>query len=144
MTARPLSTVQHAAIDYTWSLLMPLLPRALGWNREARHICDTVAAVGAVQSMMTDYEAGLLPVLPMQAHLAMDGLIGAGLIGVAALDEDQPVAVRLTLLGAGLFALAATTMTNPIPSGHGHKKARRTATRVGLLAGETAGAIAGR
>lgn len=144
MSARPLSTIQHAAIDYTWSLLMPLVPRVFGWNRQVTHICDSVAALGAVQSVMTDYEAGIVPVLPMQAHLAMDGLIGAGLIGVVALDDEQPIGVRLTLLGAGLFALAATTMTNPIPTGHGHRTARRTATRIGLLAGQTAGAIAGR
>lgn len=141
---RMLTTKQHAVIDYAWSLIMPMVPRIFGWNREATTICDTVAAVGTAQSLMTDYEAGAVPVMPMQAHLAMDGVIGAALIGVAALSDRQPAAVRATLLGAGIFALLATAMTNPIPTGHGRRTARRFATRVNELAGERAAAFAGR
>src|SRR5688572_29232141 len=114
MKSRPISTVQHAAIDYTWSATMPLLPRLLGWNPEAARLFDAVAATGAVQSVTTDYEGGLAKVMPMQAHLAMDGVIGVGLLAAAALMKDQPPAVRLAMLGAGVFALAAAAMTEPI------------------------------
>lgn len=146
MNANPrlITTRQHAVIDYAWSALMPFLPRLLGWNKEATRICDAVATAGAVQSVLTDYEGGVIPVLPMQAHLATDGLLGAALIGIAALDEDQPTAVRASFLGAGVFALFAATMTKPIPEGRGRVHARRTATRVRAIAGETAGRIAGR
>ena len=142
--ARPVSTLQHGVVDYTWSALMPILPRLLGANAEATRIFDAVAATGAVQSVMTDYETGLVKVMPMQAHLAMDGMIGVGLIGAAALMTRQPPEVRLALLGAGLFAIATAAMTDPIPTGEGRKNAVKTANRDRTLAGDRAGAVAGR
>jgi hypothetical protein len=74
----------------------------------------------------------------------MDGMIGVGLLGAAALLDRQPAEVRLALLGAGIFALATAAMTDPIPTGHGKKKAVRTANRARTLAGERVGAMAGR
>ena len=142
--ARPVTTLQHGVVDYAWSAAMPMLARLIGADAEATRIFDAVAATGAVQSVMTDYEVGLVKVMPMQAHLAMDGMIGVGLIGAAALMGRQPPEVRLALLGAGIFAIATAAMTDPIPTGHGKKKAVKTANRARTLAGDRAGALAGR
>lgn len=141
--SRPLSTKQHAFIDYVWSLALPLVPRAFGWEGTPRRIFEGVAGVGAAQSAMTDYEGGGVRVLPMQAHLAMDGVIGVGLVGAGLLLRGQPTAVRMTLIGAGVFALAATALTEPIPRGKGKAHAQRTARLLKRVGGNGVGSAAG-
>jgi len=55
--------------------------------------------------------------LPMPAHLALDGTSGAVLCLAAATLKDEPRTVRASLLGLGLFEITAslTTETQPRP-----------------------------
>jgi hypothetical protein len=54
-------------------------PRLLGLEKESRAASVLRMAGGGalVYSMLTDYEFGLVKVLPMRAHLAMDAASGA-------------------------------------------------------------------
>jgi hypothetical protein len=57
--------------------------------------------------MMTNYELGVVKALPMKAHLTLDALSGGMLIGAAAIMDDEDEDVRATLIGIGLFEIAA-------------------------------------
>jgi hypothetical protein len=81
-----------------------------------RRIVDSVAAVAGAQSMVTDYEGGMIRMLPMRAHLASDVLMGAGLISIAAMMRRKPSVDRWLLAGLGLFTLASALLTQPGPS----------------------------
>jgi hypothetical protein len=62
--------------------------------------------------MLTDYERGMLKVLPMQGHLALDALSGAGLITAAILLEDEIPQNRAILAGIGAFEIAVASITS--------------------------------
>ena len=65
--------------------------------------------------MMTDYEGGMIRLLPMKAHLTMDVLMGIGLITTATLMSSKPKVDRVALAGLGAFAIAYALMTRPEP-----------------------------
>jgi hypothetical protein len=97
----------HGVVDYVVGATLAILPRALGWTGAPARLLET-AGVGAIgYSMLTNYELGLVRLLPMKAHLALDALSGGMLIGAAAMLDDEDDDVRATLAGIGLFEIAA-------------------------------------
>ena len=111
-----ISTQLHGMIDYAASAAFAAVPRLLGWRPELTRAMDGAAAFGAVYSLGTDYELGLVPALTMRQHLATDVVLGAGFLAAAALLREQPASVRLPLLGFGLVALTAAALTETEPS----------------------------
>lgn len=95
---KPISTKMHGVIDYLTSGTLLVLPRALGWRP------------------LTRYELGLAKVLPMKAHLALDGMSGALLAAAPFLFRDEKRAVTGALAGVGLFEIAASLLTRTQPS----------------------------
>lgn len=116
MVAQVIPTKVHAMEDYLTSTTVPYTARKLGVMPSTRRILDSVAAVAGTQSMITDYEGGLIRVLPMRVHLASDVLMGLGLIAIATLMRRQPTVDRLFLAGVGAFTAATAVLTQPEPS----------------------------
>ena len=111
MNLRFIPTKVHGFLDYLSVALLPAIPRAFGWGEPVKHLCDGAAIATACSSVMTDYELGLAPVMPMQGHLAMDALTGGVFLASAALMDDEDPAARATMTGLGLFCLGAALMT---------------------------------
>ncbi len=112
------STRTHGVLDYASVALLLALPRAAGWSRPVTNLLTVSALATLVYSLATRYELGAVKVLPMPAHLALDGTSGAALCLAAALLRAEPGAVRASLLGLGLFEVTAslTTETEPRPA----------------------------
>jgi hypothetical protein len=108
---KPISPRVHGILDYMTAGLMFTLPRVMGWGRTATRLMDASAAAATVYSLMTRYELGLVKVLPMKAHLALDAVGGATLLGAAAVMEDEDPDVRCTIAGIGAWEIAASLMT---------------------------------
>src|SRR5918993_4750179 len=101
----------HGVVDYVVGATLAILPRALGWSGAPARLLEG-AGVGAIgYSLLTNYELGVVKVLSMKAHLALDALSGGMLIGAAAMLEDEDEDVRATLVGIGLFEIAAALTT---------------------------------
>lgn len=115
MTRQVIPTKCHAMEDYLTGAAAPALARGLGLSDTARHIVDGFAGVAGVQSMMTDYEGGLMRVLPMSAHLASDFVLGAGLITAAALMKRKSQADRWFLAGLGMVAVLSAIFSRTTP-----------------------------
>lgn len=105
------STKTHGVIDYAAGPLLFTLPRSLKWNRSATMLLTGAAVGSLLYSLLTRYELGVVKVLPMRAHLVLDGMSGA-LIALAPLflpEEDETVTAGL--VGIGLFELMAALTT---------------------------------
>lgn len=114
----------HGVVDYAWAmalLSMPHLCRLPAGSAAARS-CQAAGLGALAYAALTDYEAGLVPVLTMPQHLALDVAGGAALaaspwvLGFA--DRS-----RAPHLGFGLFAVAAGLLTLTRP-GHGAPRLR--------------------
>ncbi len=106
-----LSTKTHGMIDYASAPLLLSLPRLLKWNRSATTLL-TGAAIGAtLYSIVTRYELGVFKLLPMRAHLALDGMSGVLLAAAPFFLPEEDEAVTAGLVGIGLFEVMAALTT---------------------------------
>ena len=114
--SRPIPTKVHAMEDYMTSAALPIMGRQLGVMPMTQRILDSIAAVAGLQSTMTDYEGGVVRMLPMRAHLASDMVIGGSLLSMAMLMRRTPRVDRMMLGGLGAFSVALAMLTRPTPA----------------------------
>ncbi len=115
MLLKLIPTKAHGFLDYLTAGTMLALPRAMGWSENVTRLL-TGAAVGTIgYSLLTRYELGLVKVLPMRAHLALDAMSGAALCAAPWMLPEESDEVKQALLSLGLFELAAafTSQTEP-------------------------------
>jgi hypothetical protein len=121
---RFLPTRLHGIIDYLWGVALLATPWRFGYaDAAAATWVAVVFGLGAIlYSALTDYELGLVRLIPMPLHLGLDGIGGAVLAASPWLFGfvDR---VYLPHLLFGLFSVAASlvTRTDPLqPSGRRH------------------------
>ena len=112
---KPIPTTVHGVLDYMTAGLMFALPRVLGWGQCATRVMDIAGSGAVAYSLLTKYELGLVKVLPMKGHLALDAISGAALIGAAALMDEEDPDVLATIAGVGAFEIAAALMSQSTP-----------------------------
>src|SRR4051794_4693004 len=120
-----MSTATHGTVDYVASGLIALLPKMAGFSKRVTTILEASAGMAAAYSAMTNYERGLIKVLPMKAHLTLDALSGGMLLGAALMLQDEDAEERAALAAIGLFEIAAalTTQTHA-PTEHRKQRGR--------------------
>lgn len=109
---RPISTRTHGLIDYVYGVTLIAAPFVFGWGPEARRLSMAAGAVTLAASAMTNYEYGLVPVLSMKTHLALDGAETSVLMSAPARlrgSGDRSAAWVLALMGAAGAAVGALT-----------------------------------
>jgi hypothetical protein len=115
----------HAAIDWAAVVGVELMGRCDLFSPRVRDLFKGSARAHACYAAMTDYELGA-GVLPVPAHLALDTVIGTGLIGAGLAMRGEPVPVRALLVGMGLTELALVSLSDRAP---GRSPVRRSARR---------------
>ena len=113
---RFISTRVHGVIDYLAAGVLIAAPAVLGATRkDARTWLPVALGIGTLAySLLTDYELGVVRVIPMPVHLGLDAANGAllaaspWLFGFA--DE-----VSEPHLAFGLFEIGASLFTQPVP-----------------------------
>jgi hypothetical protein len=128
-----ISTKTHGLLDYLVGGAITALPFALNCTPATRRVLHAAGWGAAAYSVLTDYERGLVKVLPMEAHLTLDALSGAGLITAAMLLDDETPENRALLAGIGVFeiAVASMTSTQPYTDGTAPNPIEHTAERIG-------------
>lgn len=107
-----ISSKTHGLLDYVVGAAITALPAVIPCGRGAKAALHTAGFGAAAYSLLTDYERGVVKALPMQAHLALDVLSGAGLITAAVLLEDETPETRALLAGIGAFEIAVASMSS--------------------------------
>ncbi|MDX1951247.1 MAG: hypothetical protein SFY81_03635 [Verrucomicrobiota bacterium] len=74
---KPFSTRVHGILDYTIGILLVLAPVVfdLDTNTAEGRTPILVGVLSLLYSLMTDYELGLVRLLPMRLHLMLDLLV---------------------------------------------------------------------
>jgi hypothetical protein len=103
----------HGIIDYTFSAALIGLPFALGWRGRAAQLSIGSGLATLGMSMLTRYELGVMPVLPMKAHLAADAVESSMLMTAPRMLRGiNPQAGRiLAVMGAVGGAVGGMTQT---------------------------------
>ena len=76
---RFIPTRVHGLIDYIWGLVVGTAPWVFGFadNGPATYVAWAFGVGAILYSLLTDYEVGLLPVIPVRIHLPLDVVAGA-------------------------------------------------------------------
>jgi SPW repeat len=113
---RFLPTRLHGYIDYGWGVALLLSPWLVGFADvpAAKWVAIVFGAGAILYSVVTDYELGLVRLLPIRMHLVLDGAAGAFLAATPWLFgfADQ---VALPHLLFGLFSVVASLVTSTAP-----------------------------
>jgi hypothetical protein len=77
---KPIPTSVHGVADYSLGSMLMLASGSLGFAEGPGIASSLPRAMGAgalLYSLLTRYELGVVPVLPMRAHIALDMISGA-------------------------------------------------------------------
>jgi SPW repeat len=114
---RFISTRMHGMTDYLIGVLLIAAPYLFGFatGGPKQWVPIALGAGVIVYSLITDYELGAVRMIPMPAHLALDGLGGAFLAASPWLFgfQDQVFWPHLVI---GLFEIGASLMTQTVPT----------------------------
>src|SRR3954471_6371500 len=101
---RLLSTSVHGIADYMVGLVVLLLPYFYGMHSTPRIVLLLLGGSALVYSLLTDYELGLLPLIPFRSHLALDLLFAAFMIAASML-VSFPQSSRIFVASLGVLAI---------------------------------------
>jgi hypothetical protein len=109
---RPISTKTHGALDYAWASVAASAARVGdASDATARFVRNSGVAAG-INSMLTDYEAGVVRLMPMRVHLAVDFVVGAALVLAPLFLPKSGRRSAALSVALGLTACAASLLTD--------------------------------
>lgn len=114
---RFLPTRVHGIVDYVWGALLLGLPfwLALPEGSAARPTAWIFGAGAIAYSLVTVYEVGLVPIVPMRLHLLLDVLAGAVLAASPWLFGFAGTST-VPFVIFGLFSVVAGLVTRTDPT----------------------------
>ncbi|NDK55296.1 SPW repeat protein [Pontibacter fetidus] len=111
----------HGILDYIVGIFMIIAPWVLDFsdNDAATWTMVIAGALVLLQTIMTDFEVGLIRRIPMRRHLTMDFILGLALaVSPWLLNFDERVHMPHLILG--VFSILASLTTHRVPS-HSYK-----------------------
>ncbi len=113
---RFLPTAVHGVVDYLAGIVILALPWVFSWEDSARTIM-TILGLGVIlYSLLTDYELGIVRVIPMPTHLLLDALGGIVLIAWPFLFGIDDNTTRTVMIVLGALEIGASLVTQTVPS----------------------------
>jgi hypothetical protein len=113
---KPISTMMHGVLDYITAPTLLVLPRALGWSERITGLLSGAGLGVLGYSVLTRYELGLLRVLPMKVHPALD-MASGGMLAISPFvllkKRERTITTVATLIGLGVYEIAAGLLTQP-------------------------------
>jgi Domain of unknown function (DUF4336) len=103
----------HGLIDWTVAGLLGGAAASRSLSPPVRRTFGSAAGFHASYATVTDYEAGLFPVLTMRQHLVLDALGGAAILAAGLAMRNVTSRERALLVGAGLSELAIVAFSSP-------------------------------
>lgn len=122
---RFIPTRVHGVLDYLTGGLLMAVPSLLGIKDEGWQARLPVAlGAGAIAySLLTDYELGVVKMIPMPVHLGLDATNGT-LLAASPWLFGFNKRTRAPYLALGLFEVAAASMSQTTPGGEHPASAR--------------------
>lgn len=113
--AKLFSTKTHGVLDYVTVAQLLTVPRMFGWSKGATKWMTGMALGTLANSLVTRYEYGPLKLWPVSTHLAVDFVQGVTFCAFPFLFPRTSTAVKATVVGIGLFEIAASLSTETEP-----------------------------
>lgn len=112
---KPISTRVHGAIDYAWAAAAAALARRMDGARATERLLERAGAAATASALVTRYEWGAVPLMPMRGHLALDHVLCGVLLASPLFlpAAERRYAAVPVLLGAVGVVVALLTQPRP-------------------------------
>ena len=114
---RPISTKTHGMIDYAlWVTTASALPKMMNGAIHTARLVRNAGTAASVTAMVTNYEAGVVRLMPMKGHLALDFMMCTALILSPLFlpaSERRYALIPMTLGAVGLITGLMTQTESP-------------------------------
>src|SRR5687767_2216626 len=130
---RPISTRTHGMIDYTWATTAAAVTKMMSNAPSASRLIQNAGVASAANVMLTNYEAGMMKVMPMKAHLAFDVVMSGALLMSPFLVPASERRYALIPMAFGVVGLLAALMTeteSPLEQGQAFSPSRELSEAV--------------
>jgi len=137
---RMIPTRAHGMMDYLVGVLLIVSPWLFGFSDESGTAKWTFIILGIVvvaTSLMTNYELGLMHVLPMHVHLWADALVGLVLAlspWIFGYADDTGTNGWLPAVIIGIVELGTAAMSDPWPARDDVARRERSMVKHGTTA----------
>jgi hypothetical protein len=116
---KPISTFTHGVIDYVTAGTLFAMPAILGFGERLSRAVRMIALKKLTVAAMTNHELGIVKLIPMKTHLALDAVTGATLCTLPFLLEDEDneddTKARAALVTMGMMEIAYVPLTETEP-----------------------------
>jgi hypothetical protein len=109
MNTKPITLKMHGIMDYALATTLLLAPPVLGLNKKVTNIYRGMAANLMVYNAMTDYSAGIKPVISLQTHKKVD-YANIALFAIAGLLKPVMKDKKALAFHAGVTVMAAANV----------------------------------
>lgn len=108
---KPISPDVHGVLDYTSLAGLLVMSRTLPLPQRVRRLLQSSACFTLAYSLLTRYRFGLMKILPMQGHLALDLTSAIILLTSPETLRVEKASTRRLLRGLGVFETVVPLLT---------------------------------
>lgn len=115
---KPISLTVHGAIDYLAVVIFAVAPAVIGLSGWPAALSYALAGIHLLMTLLTDFPAGVIKVIPIALHQWVERIVGPLLIILAFVAITETHA-RVFFVAMGVIILAVERLTAYRPTAAG-------------------------
>jgi hypothetical protein len=106
---KPISLTVHGAIDYLAVVIFAVAPAAIGLSGWPAALSYALAGIHLLMTLLTDFPAGVIKVIPIALHNWVERIVGPVLIILALISMTEAARAFFVAMGIIIFAVERLT-----------------------------------
>jgi hypothetical protein len=106
---KPISPTVHGAIDYLAVVIFAAAPAVIGLSGWPAALSYALAGVHLLMTLLTDFPAGVIKVIPIVLHQWVERIVGPVLVILALVSMTEAARAFFVAMGVIIFAVERLT-----------------------------------
>jgi hypothetical protein len=107
---KPISVTFHGVIDYVAVVIFAVAPAVIGLSGWPAALSYALAGIHVVMTLLTDFPAGVIKVIPIALHQWVERIVGPVLIILAFVSMTEAARAFFVAMGIIIFAVERLTV----------------------------------
>jgi hypothetical protein len=106
---KPISLTVHGVIDYLAVVILAVAPAVIGLSGWPAALSYALAGIHLLMTLLTDFPAGVIKVIPIALHQWVERIVGPVLIILAFVSMTEAARAFFVAMGIIIFAVERLT-----------------------------------
>ena len=106
---KPISLTVHGVIDYLAVVIFAVAPAVIGLSGWPAALSYALAGIHMLMTLLTDFPAGVIKVIPIVLHQWVERIVGPLLIILALVSMTEAARAFFVAMGVIIFAVERLT-----------------------------------